>query len=175
MIRKPCIRADSKRKRDPINMPDPIRKRRFGYGQLWPLRPASSRFSSVFPNKAWIILRKTDPDPIWMVWSGFGQTHLVWKQAGVQESSGPDSGRTQPARYQFSTFRLSSVLPQTSRIKLCKISPEPIWFWLTVSDFSQTDPVRKQANVQESSGPLLANASQPIRTRMRVGMGHVYW
>ena len=30
--------------------------------------------------------------------------------------------------------------------------------------FCQTDPVRKQANVQESSGPLPVNASQPIRT-----------
>ena len=26
----------------PVNMPDPIRKR-FGYGQLWPLRPACSQ------------------------------------------------------------------------------------------------------------------------------------
>ena len=48
-----------------------------------------------------------------MAWSGFGQTHLVWKQAGVQESSGPVSGRTQPARYQFPNLRLSSVLLQT--------------------------------------------------------------
>ena len=70
----------------PVNMPDPIRKR-FDYGQLWPLRPACSRnragsymhyptsrirFSSVFPKKAWIIVCKTDPDPIWMAWSGFG-------------------------------------------------------------------------------------------------------
>ena len=29
------------------------------------------RFRSVFPKKAWIILHKTDPDPIWMAWSGF--------------------------------------------------------------------------------------------------------
>ena len=33
-----------------------------------------------------------------------------------------------------------------------------------MSGFGQTDPVQKQAGVQESSGPLLANASQPIRT-----------
>ena len=120
----------------PVDMPDPIRKR-FGYGQLWPLRPACGQnragsympyptsrnhFSSVFPKKARIILRKTDPDPIWMAWSGFGQTHLVWKQAGVQESSGPVSGRTQPARYQFPTFRPGFVLPQTYRIILCKTS-----------------------------------------------------
>ena len=35
-------------------------------------------------------------------WSGF------WKQAGVQESWGPVSGRTQPVRYQFPTFKLGS-------------------------------------------------------------------
>ena len=83
-------------------------------------------FSSISPKTAWIILRKTDPDPIWMAWSWFVQTHLVWKQAGVQESSGPVSGRTQPARYQFPTFRLGSVLPQTSRIIVCKTIPDPI-------------------------------------------------
>ena len=33
-----------------------------------------------------------------------------------------------------------------------------------MSGFGQTDPVRKQAGVQESSGPLLANASKLIRT-----------
>ena len=38
------------------------------------------RFSSVFPKKARIILRKTDPGPIWTAWhwSGFSQKHLVW-------------------------------------------------------------------------------------------------
>ena len=108
---------------------------------LWPLRPACSRnlpgsympvptsrirFGSFFPRKAWIALHKMDPDLIWMVWSGFGQTHLVWKQAGVQGSSGLVSDRTQPSRYQFPTFRLGSVLPQTSRIILCKTSPGPV-------------------------------------------------
>ena len=148
-------------------MPDPIRKR-FGYGQLMPLRPACSQnrpavenssatlislrlyaisvgwlwrqlcgivyarsdiphpFQFRFSKKAWIIWRKTDPDPILMAWSGFGQTHLVREQAGVQESSGPVSGRTQPARYQFPTFRLGSVLPQTSRIILCNTSLDSI-------------------------------------------------
>ena len=126
---------------NPVNMPGPIRKR-FGYSQLWPLRPACSsqnragsympdstsciRFSSVFPKKAWAILCKTDPDRTWMAWSGSGYTHLVWKRAGVLESSGPVSGRTQPARYQFPIFRLSRVLPQTSWIILYKTSPDPI-------------------------------------------------
>ena len=43
---------------------------------------------------------------------------LVWKQADVQESSGPVSGRTQPVRFQFPTFRLGYFLSQTSRIIL---------------------------------------------------------
>ena len=122
------------------------------------------RFSSVFPKKAWVTLCRPDAGPIWMAWSGFGHMHLVQKQAGVQEPSGLVSGRTQPARYQFPTSRLGSVLPQTSRIILCKTSPDPIYFWLIVSGLGQTDPVRKQASVQESSGLLLANASQSIRT-----------
>ena len=33
-----------------------------------------------------------------------------------------------------------------------------------MSGFGQTDPVRKQANVQEPSGSLLVNAAKPIRT-----------
>ena len=83
-------------------------------------------FSSIFPKKAWIILCKTDPDPIWTAWPGFGQMPLVWKQAGEQDSSGPVSGRTQLACYQFPTFRVGSVLPQTSWIILCKTSANPI-------------------------------------------------
>ena len=155
-------------------------RKRFGYSQLWPLQPACSQnqagsympdptsrihFRSFLSKKAWITMGKTHPDPIWMAWSGFVQTHLVQKQAGVQESSGPVSGRTQPARYQFSTFRFGSVLPQTSRIILCKTSPDPFTFWLIVSGFGQTDPARKQSGVQEPSGQLLDNASQPVRTR----------
>ena len=131
------------------------------------VQPESDRIvytTSDIPRPFQFRFSKECAKPIWMSWSGFGQTHLVRKQAGVQESSGPVSGRTQPARYQFPIFRLCSVLPQTPRIILCKTSADPIEFWLTVSGFGQTDPVRKQAGVQESSGPLLANASQPIRT-----------
>ena len=47
------------------------------------------RFGSVLPKKARIVLCKTDPDPVWKAWSGFGQMHLVQKQAGVQELSDP--------------------------------------------------------------------------------------
>ena len=85
------------------------------YGQraatIWPDRICRIRLPApVFPKKAWAILCKTDPDPIWMAWPGFGQTHVVWKQ---------------PTRYEFRTFRFGSVLPQTSRIILCKTSPDP--------------------------------------------------
>ena len=99
-------------------MLEPVQKH-FGFGQLWLLWPACSQnqaasympdptscicFCSVFPKKAQIILHKTNLDLIWMVWSGFGQTHLVRKHAGVQESLGLASGRTQPACYQFPTL-----------------------------------------------------------------------
>ena len=118
----PCFKNVSDN--NPVNMPDPLRKR-FGYGQLWPLRPVMAitasvqpesgwivympdptsriRFSSVFTKKAWITLCKTDPDPIWMAWSGFGQTHLVWKQAGVQDHRARFLAGLQPARCQFSS------------------------------------------------------------------------
>ena len=79
-------------------------------------------------------------------------TRIIW----------PLSGRMQLTHYQFPTFRLSCVIPQTARIILCKTRPDPIWFWLTVSGFGQTDPVPKQASVKESSGRLLANASKLI-------------
>ena len=68
----------------------------------------------------------------WMAWPGSGQTHFVWKQASVQQSLGLVSGRTQPAHYQLLAFRLRHALPQVTQIILCKTSPVPVWFWLTV-------------------------------------------
>ena len=146
-------------------MPDPIRKH-CGYGQLWPIRasvqPESGRivyicrirlpacFSSVSPQKAWIILCKTDTHP---AWSGFGQTPLVWKRAGVQESSGPVSGRRQPARYQFPTFRLGSVLPQTSRLIIVQNQPG--------SDLVLADCVRVWPN---GSGPEARRCARIARS-----------
>ena len=50
-----------------------------------------------------------------------------------------------------------------SRTIAYKTSPDPVSLWLIVPGFGQMDPVRKQAGVQEPSGPLLANASQLIR------------
>ena len=68
------------------------------------------RFSSVLPKKAWILLYKTNPDPIWLALSVFGEMHLVCKQAGVQESLGPVSCKTQPAHYQFSLSGLVAMI-----------------------------------------------------------------
>ena len=73
-----------------VNMPDPIWKR-VGYGQLWPLQPMCSqnqakyarshflhRFSSVFPKTAWMMLHRTNLDPIWMVWSDVFGLEARW-------------------------------------------------------------------------------------------------
>ena len=125
-----------------------------------------TRFSSVFPKKAWIISCKTDPDPIWMVWSEFGQTHLGRKQAGVQKLIRLVCGKVQQARYQFAIFRISSVLPQTSRIISCKTSPDPILIWLTVSGFGQTDrPVCE--NHPARFWPTLPGRSRSDTNRIR--------
>ena len=73
----------------------------------------------------------------------------------------------QPARHQFPAFRLGCVLPQTAQITLCKTRPDVICFWLIVSCFGQKNLVWKQATVQESSGPFLGNASEPIWIRCK--------
>ena len=133
-----------------------------GLVRVWPNTsvPESSWLAGIIGTGFW--QESSGPD--------FGRNHRDRILAGFigtgfwQDSSGPDFGRKQPACYQFPTFRLGSILPQTSQIILCQTSPDPIEFWLIVPGFGQTDRVRKQAGVQESSGPLLANASKPIRT-----------
>ena len=79
-----------------------------------------------------------------IIWPGF------W-----QDATGP-----LPVSHFETRFRSSRDVPDNT----VQNHPDPIEFWLTVSGFGQMYPVRKQANVQESSGPLLAKASQPIRT-----------
>ena len=143
-------------------MPDPIR-RRFGYGQLWPLRPACSqnRTGSYMP----------DPTSRIRFSSGSGQTHLVLKLAGVQKSSGPVSGRTQPARYQFPSFRLCSVFSTDV--------PDNIVQNKARSDLVMADCVRFWPN---GSGPEASQCARIIRPasgqcfradpdRMQIGSG----
>ena len=159
-------------------MPDPIRKH-FGYSQLWPLRPACSqnragsynyaradiprafqfRFSKECAKLTWIRSGCPGQGLAKHIWSGSKpvcRNHLARFLAG----------RNRPAT-SFPTFRLGSVLPQTSRTTLCKTSPgsclvlaDCVWFW---PNGSGTDPVRKQAGVlriirpgfwQDATGPL---------------------
>ena len=116
---------------------------------------ASIRFSSVLPKKAWIILRKSSTDLIWMAWSGFGQTHLVWKQASAgirgpgfwQDATGPlpvsnfwtqfclstddpDNIVQKPAQIRFSSGCLCQVLAKRIRSGsqlVCKNHPTRFW------------------------------------------------
>ena len=55
----------------PVNMPDPTRKR-FGYDQLWPLRPACSQ------NRAGQYM----PDPFQLRFSKEGMDHIVQNRPG---------------------------------------------------------------------------------------------
>ena len=79
---------------------------------------------SDIPNPIQFSFSKEGPDHTVQNRAGFAMDglvrvwpkHLVWKLAGVEESSGPVSGRAQPAHYRFLSFRLGSVLPQTARI-----------------------------------------------------------
>ena len=91
-----------------------------GWNCVCRIRLSASVSAPFFQRKC-----KTDPDPMWMSWSGSGQTHRVRKLVGVLESSGLGflAGRNRPA----TAFRLGSVLPaQTSRIIVCKTSAGPV-------------------------------------------------
>ena len=105
---------------------------------------------------------RAKPTRIRSGWSGqgFGQTHLVWKQAGVQESSGPVSGRTQPVSHFQTLFRSSTGVPDNI------VQNQP------GSDLVLANCVRVWPNgsgpdacqCARISGLLTANAFQPIRT-----------
>ena len=103
----------------PVNMLDPIHWS-LGYSQLW---PAYSQNQARL-NK----LCKTSPDPIWMAW--YWPNRSGPKASWCARISRSSSGRMQLTCYQFPTFRLICVLPQTAQIILCKTSMDPIWFWL---------------------------------------------
>ena len=70
----------------PVNMPDQIQKQTV-IAITASVQPESGGRivyipdpTSVVPNKARILLCKISADPIWLAWSGFGQTYLVQKQ-----------------------------------------------------------------------------------------------
>ena len=78
--------------------------------------------------------------------------NTVRKQAGVHESSGPVSDRTQPVSNQFPTFRLGSVLPETSRNNIVQNQPG--------SDLVLADCARLWPN---RSGPEASRSARIIR------------
>ena len=144
------------------------------YGHLWPLRPSCSQnragsympdptfripFGSVLSKKPGHIVQ-TGPDLIRSGWPGQVLAKRMWSGSKPMCKNHRARFLAEHNRPATSFPLLYSVL-QTARITLCKTSPDPIWFWLTVSGFVQTDPVRKRAGVQQLSGPLLANASEP--------------
>ena len=129
---------------------DPIQKY-FGYGHNGQCAArirldltSCIQFGSILPKKARIIL--------WKKWLRSNLDDLLWFRPDASDLEARwctriirhGSGRIQPAFYQFPTFRLGCVLPQTAQIILCKTSWDPIWFWLTVSGLGQIDPVWKQ-------------------------------
>ena len=93
-------------------------------------------------------------------WPGQGLATLIWSES--KPVCRFQAGRNRPAT-SFPLLNMTRFRSSTDvRIILCETSPDPIYFWLIVPGFGQTDPVRKKANVQVSSGLLLASASQLI-------------
>ena len=102
----------------PVNMLDPIQ-------WVWVTASYGQHTARIRPD--WISCAK--PAQIRSGWPGTGQTDLVPKLAGVQESAGRV---LEECNWPVTSFPLSliCVLPQTAQIILCKTSMDPIWFWL---------------------------------------------
>ena len=100
---------------NPINVPDPIRKR-FGYGQSRPVmavtasvQPESARivympdpmsrlrFSSVFPKKAWLIVCETDG--LVRVWPNAIVLEASWCAGIIWPGFWPDANGPLPASH----------------------------------------------------------------------------
>ena len=118
-----------------------------------------------FPKKAQTLLCKTDPDPIWM----HGLVRF-WPNGSGPEASQCTRiiepgfwGRTQPARHQFPTFRMRSSTDGPDHLVQNhpgsdSVLADCVRFWPNGSG-----PEASCHDVQESSGPLMASASEPIR------------
>ena len=98
------------------------------------------------------ILCKTDPEPIWMAWPGFGYTHLVWKQAGVKKIIGPSF-------WQDATSPLPVDQFQT-RLRSSTDVPDNIMQNQTGSDLALADCVRFWPN---GSGPEASRCARIIQ------------
>jgi len=105
----------------PVNMPDPIRKR-FGYGQLWPLRPACSQnragsympdptsrifFSSFFQRRHGPYYTK--PTRIRSEWPGQGLAKHIWSESKLV-------GRNHRARFLAERNRPATSFPYSDSV-----------------------------------------------------------
>ena len=171
----------------PVNMLDLIQKH-FGSSLLWPLWLISSRnwagfcmpdptshtrFSSVLPKKAQIIV--CEMAWIWSGWPGQVLAKCIWsrcKQVWQNHWAPLLAECNQPA----TSLPLSHLLaffhrqPGSYCAKPAWVQPGSGW----LSGLGQTDPVWKQASVQESLGLLLANTSKLIQIGSGMFTG-IYW
>ena len=170
-------------------MPDSIRKR-FGYGQLWPLRPACSqnlaglfmpdptsriRFSSVLPKKAWILLCRTersDLDGLVRIWPNASGLEAN-RCAGTigpdfwQEATGPLPVSHFQTRFCSSTSVPGNTVPNQPGSDL--VLADCVRFWPNGSgpEASQCARIIRPASGQS----VLPSRSGPDANRIR----HVYW
>ena len=154
--------------------------------------------ASMHPELGQVLYAGSDfPHLIWFCFSkeSLDQTHLVQKQAGVQESSGPILAEcngpttTFPFSYSVALFHRqpesycaeTSPQPLSYSVALFHRQPESycaepaqIQFGSGWLSFGQADLVQKQASVQEPPSPLLANTSKLILTGCRSALAF-YW
>jgi len=162
------LRPTCSRNQAGLYMPDPTSRIQFG-SVFFQRRPGSNC---------------AKPTRILSGWPGqFGANTFCPQASRCTRISRLGSGRTQPARCQVTIFRLGCVLPQMARIILCSTRPDHTVQYQTGSYisslwlcqvFGQTDPVRSQVGVQESSGPLPANVSEPSRIGSGMFTGNLF-
>ena len=151
----------------------------FGYSKLWQLRPVCSQ------NRAWSYLPVSDfshliqfhsfegrdhvvqhqPGSNLIAWSGFGQTHVGEKQAGVQESLHPVLAESNWPATSFPLSDLAAFFHRRPRSYCAKPA------WLTVSGFCQTNRLEVSWCARICFWPRL-----PSWSRSDVNwIQHVYW
>jgi len=132
---------------------------------------------SDFPHPIWFHFPQEGPDGIVQNRPGSDLDGLVsfWPNASGPEANrcsrivGPGTGRTQPARNQFPTFRLGSVLPQTARIHCVQTSPDPLCPNQPGSDLVLADCVRFWPNGPGPEASRRARMIGPASDRIRIG------
>ena len=100
-----------------------------------------------------------------MAWSG--QTHLIQKQAGVQESSGPSFWQEATSPLSVSDFQTRFHSSTDVLDNNVENQPESDLILADCVMFRPNGSGPEEGIVQESSGPFLANASQWIQTRCK--------